>query len=138
MGRWQIVVLLLAVALLAAIAATPALAAKGGNGGGKGGGKGGGGNHTSTASLSVSPDPVSAWGAVYSVTGSGFKPGKPVSINTADPGCCLAFDVWPDDSGKISFSRTAGAPGTYKIEAYQQSGRKMVLMATVSLAVVEP
>lgn len=134
MRGWQIAVLLLAVAFLAAMASTPALAAKGGNGGGKGGG----GNHTPTATLSVSPDPVSAWGGLYTVTGSGFKPGKPVSINTADPGCCLAFDVWADSSGNVSFTRMAAGPGTYKIEAYQQSGRKLVLMATISFAVVEP
>ncbi len=128
MRNLRIAALILAVALLAAMATTPALAAKGGNGGG---------NDAPAATLTVSPDPVSAWGGVYAVNGSGFKPDKVVSINTADPGCCLAFDVWADSSGNVSFSRMAAAPGTYRIEAYQRSGRKLVLMGTVNFRVVE-
>ncbi len=119
------------VVLVAATATTPALAGKGGKG------KGRGGKDTPSATLSVSPDPVSAWGGIYSVTGSGFMPNKVVSINTADPGCCLAFNVWADGSGNISFSRMAAAPGTYTIDAYQKSGKKLVLMGTISFQVVE-
>jgi hypothetical protein len=65
-------------------------------------------NIQAAATLNVSPDPVAAFGGEYTVTGSGYYTDQPVSINTLDPGCCLAFDVWPDGSGNISFTREAG------------------------------
>ena len=92
----------------------------------------------SGASLTVTPATVAAWGGTYVVTGSGFNAGQTVHFSVSEPGCCIAFNVAADATGNVSFSRTAGFPGTYKVDAYQWNGRKSVLMATVSFSVVEP
>jgi hypothetical protein len=94
-------------------------------------------NIQAAATLNVNPNPVPALGGEYTVTGSGYYTDQPVSINMHDPGCCLAFDVWPGSSGNISFTRTTGSPGTYKVEAYQKENNKQVLMAQISFEVVE-
>lgn len=129
MFRPRPLALLVGLTLLAFLASTPALAAPGGKHGR---------DQTTAATLSVSPNPVPAWGGQYTVAGSGFAANKAVSFSIASPGCCLAFNVWADSSGRVSFSRTTGSPGTYKIDAYQLSGRKYALMATVSFNVDGP
>ncbi len=125
-------VLGLAALLLTAVV-SPETALAGGRGKG-----GGGGAVSSTGSLSVSPATVDAWGGQYLVTGSGFYPGQVVNFSVAQPGCCIAFNIWADSNGNVSFTRTTGEPGTYKIDAYQTNGRKLVLMGTVSFEVVGP
>ncbi len=89
------------------------------------------------AMMSVIPNPVIGRGTEYTVTGSGFTTNEWVSISMADPGCCMAFNLWPSESGSISFNRLTGDPGTYKIDAYQRERNKLVLKATLSFEVIE-
>jgi hypothetical protein len=103
------------------------LAAKGGNGGG---GKPSG----TSATLVVTPDPVAAGGAVYTVTGSGYPPGQLVPIALGNPGCCVSFNVLADSAGNIRFERTTGFAGTYSIKAYKV-GRKVTLFAQTTFVV---
>jgi hypothetical protein len=102
------------------------LAAKGGNGGGKPSG--------TSATLVVTPDPVIAGGAVYTVTGSGYPPGQLVPIALGNPGCCVSFNVLADSAGNIRFERATGFPGTYSIKAYKV-GRKVTLLAQTTFVV---
>ncbi len=121
--------ILLILVAIAVLAVTPALADKGGNGNGRGG-------KSPSATLTVEPsNPFSAWGQEYSVRGTGFSPNVAVKFTMADPGCCLGFNVWTDGDGELSFSRTTGAPGTYKVDAYELKGHRHVLKGTVSFTV---
>ena len=98
-------------------------------------GKGGGGK-TPPATLIVSPDPVAAGGANYTVTGDGFNPGQIVYINESRPYCCSAYNILADDNGHIEFTRPSGFAGTYTITALQKKKRRFVTMAEVSFEVV--
>jgi len=121
---------LLLTAVLVASLALPvagALAARGGqNKGGK----------TPPAVLTVTPDPVAAGGATYTVEGHGFTPNTRVSINEATPGCCLVYNVYSDADGRVEFTRTTGKAGTYTITAKEKKKRRLVLMAEVTFEVV--
>ena len=89
-----------------------------------------------TATLSVSPNPVGAYGKSYTVTGSGYKVGTFVAIQLYEPGCCRFFSIMPDAYGKIGFTTTTAGPGTYKVEARQRlNSRKTTLMATATFTV---
>lgn len=102
------------------------------------GGAGGGGSR-SPAALVVTPNPVDAYGADYSVTGSGFKPNTAVNIVISMPTCCAFFTVTADAEGDVWFVYSTGAPGTYQIDANQRlNGRKLTLMATTTFEVAEP
>ena len=89
-----------------------------------------------SATLTVTPNPVGAYGTSYSVRGSGYKVGVFVAIQLYEPGCCRFFSIMPDASGNIGFTTTTAGPGTYKVEARQQlGGRKTTLMATATFVV---
>ena len=101
---------------------------------GQGGGGGGGGKPPkSSATLSVTPNPVAAGGAVYSVTGGGYGAGAMVAVNLSTPGCCLAFNVLADSSGRISFETTTNGPGTYYVKTYRYG--TTTLLASTSFTV---
>ena len=89
------------------------------------------------ATLVADPDPVNAYGGVYTIDGSGFKSGTVVFINVANPTCCTSFAVWPDDLGNISFTRETDKPGIYQVETYQRYDKKLVLAATIYFEVKE-
>lgn len=92
-----------------------------------------------SATLTVTPNPVAAYGAEYRVDGSGFKPGVAVNIVISMPTCCAFFSVPTDASGNIWFVHNTGYPGTYKIDANQQLSRnKQTLMGTTTFQVVSP
>lgn len=103
------------------ISGDPVLAARGDRGGG-GGGKPGG----TTATLVVTPNPVAAGGATYTVTGTGYPAGKLVAVALGNPGCCVAFNVAADATGKINFQRTTGFPGTYTLKTYVYGTTKLL------------
>ena len=131
------------VLLVAALSASPVLAdpghgkGDGGHGGGKGNGNGGNGTQSS-ASLSVeSAEAVITVGDDYNVSGAGFYPSAPVSIVLSEPYCCRFFNVWSDANGNVAFQLTAYQAGTYNIDASQQDGKKLTLMASVSFPVAE-
>jgi hypothetical protein len=103
-------------------------AARGGNGGG-----GGGKPSRSSATLTVTPDPVAAGGATYSVSGGGYGAGAMVAVNMATPGCCMAFNVLADSSGRISFEATTSGAGTYYVKTYRYG--TTTLLASTSFTV---
>ena len=118
------------IALVAsASVAGPALAGKPSNASQHGGKTG------PTATLVVSPNPVQAWGAAYTVTGSGFVANQWVYFSTT---CSGSFNRAADGNGALSFTRVSQWPGTCKYDAYQYDGRRFTLMATVSFEVVAP
>jgi len=131
-SKSRMIPLLLVLLLVALLSVTPALAGPKGNGHRANGG-------ATTATMAVQPNPVAAWGAEYTVSGTGFQAGTPVSIVLSEPFCCSFFTVTADANGNIWLRSTTGQPGTYKIEAYQRpNGKRLTLMATTGFSVVEP
>ncbi len=112
--------LLVGLVVSLAVAVTPASADKPGP--------------TSTsASLTVLPNPVLAYGRIYYVLGSGFQPDEWVYFSTT---CAGSFNRYADSSGKVLMARTSGYPGTCRYDAYQYSGHQLGLMATRTFSVV--
>ena len=101
-------------------------------------GKGKGKPSVTKGNLSVSPDTLYAGGTQYTITRSRFFPNQMVAFSVADPGCCIAFNLWADASGNVSFNRSTGDVGTYKINASQLDRNKYILMATISFSVIAP
>ena len=81
------------------------------------------------ASLTVSPNPVLAGGAAYAVTGSWFIANQMVYVTDK---CLGPSNSLVGSSGTFLATLTSGSPGTCQFDAYQSSGRKLVLMATVT------
>jgi len=119
----------LAAVLLTAIAAGPALAAKGGNGKGNGPVA----QSTSAATMVVSPNPVPAWGYVYTVTGSGFTPGN--AVNFVKDG--VATYARADENGVASTVYTSWEPGTQTVSAKEFIGKSYETVGSVTFEVVE-
>lgn len=119
----------LATVLLAAVTAGPALAAKGGNGKGHGQGETSG----TSVTLAVSPDPVPAWGTVYTVTGTGFTPGN--AVNFVLDG--VATYARADENGSASTVYTSWTPGSYTVFAKEWIGKGYVEVGSVTFDVVE-
>ena len=131
-SKSRVIPLLIVLLVVAALSVTPALAGPKGNGHRANGG-------TTTPTMAVQPNPVAAWGAEYTVSGTGFEAGTSVYIVLSEPFCCRFFAAPADANGNIWSGSTTGQPGTYKIEAYQRSnGTKLTLMAAASFSVVEP
>ena len=119
------------IAILIGMLIVPAVAIAGpGQNNGQGRGK------TLPATLSVTPDPVAARGATYTVTGDGFNPGEIVYINEYRPYCCSAYNVLADSNGHVEFTRPSGWPGTYGIKALQKKNKRYKTMAFVTFEVV--
>src|SRR5262245_61343737 len=101
---------------------------------GKGGGASGGGT-TSSAWVSASPNPVSAW-TQYTITGCGFSTATQVNLVIDEPGTRAFFAARLDSSGCIYLLMTAANSGSYHIQAYQGlSGHKQTLVASTYLTV---
>jgi len=119
------------VIVASTLAAGPALAAKGG----KGGNGGHGGN--TTATLTVSPNPVPL-GAPYLISGCGYTYGKSVALVTVYPdghGSVIGVAVGTD--GCISQNDPGETiAGNYELDTYQDlGGRSWTLLATRPFAV---
>ncbi len=140
----RIIFILAVLVIVGAVAAAgPVLAAKGGNGKGKGGGGGGndgGGGDDSpvgTATLTLSPNPVGAFGE-YVVSGSGFKANDLVSVGIKHPDATYWTTVMTDGSGAFTVTKTAKDPGEVIHEAYQQKNKRSWQMkASATLSVVQ-
>ena len=125
------------VLLGAALGAGTALAAKGGvkgKPGGNGGG-GNGGNGGSYATLTVSPNPAPAGGAVVDASGSGYNPSAGAYINIHTPNSLYVYTRGTDSEGNLSFFFNTAEPGTYTVKVYQYKGKKLVLKAQADLVV---
>ena len=124
------------VLLGAALGAGTALAAKGGVKGKPNGNGGNGGNGGSYATLTVSPNPVAAFGG-YVVSGSGFSANELVSVGIRHADATYWSTVTTDGNGAFSFTRTAKGPGDVVHEAYQQKNkRSWEMKASVTLTVM--
>jgi hypothetical protein len=125
---------LLAVAVICAalLALAPvALGAKGGNGGSGQAGSG------SSATLTLSPDPVTSWSS-FSGSGCGYTVGRQVNIAVNSPYWNAGFPVGVDASGCIRFSFWVDGPGTYGVKAMQNlHGNKQTVLATATLTVTD-
>lgn len=81
------------------------------------------------ATLNLSP---SIWVSqdTISVTGSGYKARKPVTIDVAGP-VSLTVDTVANSSGGVSVSLpyTEFTPGSYAVSSYQTLGSALTLMA---------
>jgi hypothetical protein len=132
-------VLSLAVLALALVPAA-GLAAKGGNGtqGGGGGGKPPGGGSTPSATVTASPNPADAYGALVELTGCGYDMYQPAELNVVhSAGYTEAYMVTVWSPGCLHPTSIATAePGTYTINMYQFGKRGKVLVASTTLTVV--
>ena len=134
-----LMVLAVAVLLGAALGAGATLAAPPeGKGGGNGKGGKNGGNGDAVATLTVSPNPVSAGGAMFSGSGSGYFPSSFAYVNIHTPQTVYATSVATDASGNVYFEHATAGPGTYTVEVFQYNRNKLVLMATADLVVIQP
>lgn len=121
-------VLVIAAALLVlAVSADAVEAARGG----KGGGKGGGSTDAPTVAMSVSPNPVPAWGAVYTISGTGFSPGA--GVNFVLDGV-VTFTT-ADANGYAKSTWRSWYPGTYTAFAKQLIGRSYVQVGSITFTV---
>ncbi len=111
---WGLLALVLAIGIMgSALAAGPALAAKGGNGV-RGGGKGhNGGTSTATCSVTPNPLPILTWGTF---NGSGFAPTSNIGFTVSGPtGTVMGF-LTADATGSFSAPFYAGSvAGTYTV-----------------------
>ncbi len=100
----------------------------------QGGGNGGG--PSSGASMTVTPNPVTA-GETYTVHGTGFEDFSRVYLSVASPGCCSGSNVFPVN-GEWDFIKEAGAPGTYKFTALVFVGKqgRPKILATLEFQVL--
>ena len=85
--------------------------------------------------MAVSPSPTVPFGTVYTVTGTGFKPGTWVVVNleaTCELGGIMREAAWygmADASGAFTFNRTtSNCKGTYSL--YATEGRSTTAPAT--------
>jgi len=133
-GRLTKTRLLVVATICAAVRAlAPAAPAeKRGNGAGGHGGTGG-----SSATLTLSPNPVSSWSA-FSGYGCGYTVGKQVNIVVNSPYWNAGFPVGVDADGCMKFQFWVDGPGTYGVKAMQNlSGNKQTVLATASLTVTD-
>jgi hypothetical protein len=128
------ILLVMSLAVLA-LALVPAagLAAKGGNAGA--GGKPGGGGSGSSASLTLSPNPVVSWSAFWG-SGCGYTVGTQVNVVVNSPYWNAGFPVAVDATGCMRFQFWVDGPGTYGVKTMQNlSGNKQTVLASASLTV---
>jgi len=127
---WVPVLMIVAAVLVLAASADAVQAARGGNGGGKGGGKGGS-TDAPTVTMSVSPNPVPAWGTVYTISGTGFSPGA--GVNFVNNG--VATFTTADANGVAKSIWTSWYPGTYTAYAKQFVGRSYEQVGSITFTV---
>lgn len=100
---------------------------------GKGGNNSGG--TTSSATLTLSPNPVASWSAFWG-SGCGYAVGAQVNIVVTSPYWTAGVPVGVDGNGCIRFQFWVDGPGTYGVKAMQGSrGNKQTVLASASLTV---
>ena len=126
---WVPVLVIAAALLMLAVSTGTVDAAKGGKGGGGGGS--GGSTTAPTVAMSVSPNPVPAWGTVYTISGTGFSPGA--GVNFVLNG--VATFTTADASGYARSIWRSWYPGTYTAYAKQLMGRSYVQVGAITYTV---
>jgi hypothetical protein len=104
-------------------------AARGGKGGG--GGSNGGNTTAPTVTMSVSPNPVPAWGTVYTVSGTGFSPGSGVNFVLNGVATFTTADAY----GYARSIWRSWYPGTYTAYAKQLMGRSYEQVGSITFTV---
>jgi hypothetical protein len=98
-------------------------------------GKGGNGGTTTSATLTLSPNPVASWSAFWG-SGCGYAVGSQVNIVVTSPYWTAGFPVGVDGTGCIRFQFWVDGPGSYGVKAMQQrKGGKQTVLASASLTV---
>jgi hypothetical protein len=98
-------------------------------------GRGGHANATS-ATLTLSPNPVAAWSS-FRGSGCGYTVGKQVNISVSGPDWKAGVPVGVDASGCMSFTFWVDGPGSYTVKAMQNlSGRKQTTLASAILTAI--
>jgi hypothetical protein len=130
-----LIVLSLAVLVLALVPAA-GLAAKGGGANpDRGGGKPSGGGSGSSATLTLSPNPVASWSAFWG-SGCGYTVGTQVNVVVNSPYWNAGFPVAVDTTGCMHFQFWVDGPGTYGVKTMQNlSGNKQTVLASADLTV---
>lgn len=125
MLRRPLSVLLAVVVLMAAVSAVSASAAP---------------PHADSSACSSptlsGPGSVSV-GNSYTLEGCGFKPNSLVPIEvTESGGCCIAYNVLTDSSGRLTVVRSANSSGYYRVRASGQrrNGRWIVVAEWSAMA----
>jgi hypothetical protein len=82
-----------------------------------------------TSPTLTGPVAVSA-GQTYTIKGCGFRAGSLVPLEiTESGGCCIAYNVATDASGRLTVTRSANGAGYYRVRASGQrrNGRWIVM-----------
>jgi len=124
LGFWAPIVVLAAALLMLAVSTDAVEAARGG-------GKGGGKPSRSSATLSVSPNPVPLLSTSVTISGSGFAANQPYSVQLV--GICCFKGVITDANGAFSlvYDHEFYYPGTYTAEAWNSGGKVAATTFTV-------
>ncbi len=109
-------------------------AAPGGNGKGKAVGLANHGGGSTTATLFAEPDPANA-GSVVRIQGCGFHNDRPAEVHIEHNGTTDEYGVWVWADGCIDFPYQTAEAGSYGLQAFQESGHKMTLVAEGTLEV---
>jgi hypothetical protein len=93
-----------------------------------------GAGRSSGATLEFNPNAAPAWSWANG-SGCGYAAGSQVSIAVHKPEALAFKTAMPDAQGCISFSFTTDGPGTYLVEARQQTRNRWRLLASYQLPV---
>ena len=118
LGVWVPVLVIVAAVLMLAVSADAVDAARGGaKGGCRGGPKNCGG--TSTAMLTVTPNPVPLGSQSVDISGTGFGANQYLVVTV--PGACCDVGVTTDATGAftVTFYRNFDWPSTYGVEVFR-------------------
>jgi hypothetical protein len=97
--------------------------------------KGRGGSTPGNASLTVNPNPATAYTYVQ-ISGCGYDPGVWVEITVQGPVALGFTSALTDSAGCFSHDWWTGDPYSYLVSAYENaSARKPTLMATTTMVV---
>jgi len=94
----------------------------------------GAGGRSSGATLEFNPNAAPAWSWANG-SGCGYSSASQVSIAIHKPEALAFKTAMPNAQGCISFTFTTDGPGTYLVEARQQTRNRWRLLASYSLPV---
>lgn len=114
--------------------ATSIDAAPGGNGKGKAVGLADHGGGSTAATLFAEPSPADA-GSVVRIKGCGFHNDRPAEVRIEHNGTTDAYGAWVWADGCIDIPYQTAEAGSYGLQAFQESGHKMTLVAEGTLEV---
>jgi hypothetical protein len=87
------------------------------------------------ASISVLPETPKPGGSQYTIFGKSFTPGRIITISSANPDCCVEFDVQVNGEGEIAFNQTTKTGGNYQYDALYKEAGALIPIASLSFEV---